>query len=147
MLISASVCKFLPWNASSKIIFLLSTILFWEYVNLVSWYEIPQKGEFLYGSNKCTCTAIDCNYDSDIFTTVNSTHLTVGAPKSQNTQNCVRLPSFRKKKLFHLLNNSWHFNLNTFNFLVLFQVLHFLRVWQVDSALQSRCSAMSFLMS
>ncbi len=38
--------------------------------------KFREKGQLLYGSNKCTC-----NYDSDIFTTVNSTHLTVGASK------------------------------------------------------------------
>ncbi len=61
----------------------------------MSGYEILRKGELLYGSNKCTCTAIDCNYDNDIFTTVNSTHLTVGGSKvakiHKTTYSCFHL--------------------------------------------------------
>ncbi len=43
---------------------------------MVSGYEIPRKQVHI-----CIATAIHCNYDSNIFTTLNSTHLTVGGFK------------------------------------------------------------------
>ncbi len=39
--------------------------LFWEYVSLVSGYEILWKGQILT-SKTCICTAIHCNYDSEL---------------------------------------------------------------------------------
>lgn len=50
----------------------------WECISVVSGYEIPRKQVHI-----CIATAIHCNYDSNIFTTLNSTHLTVGASKLQ----------------------------------------------------------------
>ncbi len=48
--------------------------------SLMSTHEILRKnGGLLYGSNKRTCTAMHCNYDSDMM--VNSTCITVGGSK------------------------------------------------------------------
>ncbi len=45
---------------------LLPKILLWEYVSLVSAYKMQRNHWLLYESNKCTHTALHCNYHSDI---------------------------------------------------------------------------------
>lgn len=48
--------------------------------------KFSKKGRLFYGSNKCMCTAIHCNNNSGIFTTVNSTHFPLIAEYTKYTK-------------------------------------------------------------
>ncbi len=101
-----------------------------------------KKGRLIYGINKCTCTAIH----SDIFRTVNSTHLTLRCSKvaKNTTQSCFKGIVHPKWKLPHDLHTlkqlymTFFFQTNTIGVIYIKNKCPGSSKWGVNKGLLSR---------